>query len=181
MEQVTGSVRSGGTDSLAGMRAVIAYGSDGRAPCGPISVKTLVHGLPPGGTRVVSIDAVVSGGEERDSQGAKVQLGCRIGTAAGTAVGDVAEGFVVNDLAFIEAADEFVGEVTKGVGAGSKILWKQLSVLVGDLFANQLANIDPHLFVRLERLLQLILWSASVANTEYRHPYNPVVRLKMSP
>src|SRR6516225_1459159 len=160
------------------MRAIVIRGRDGSVRCGPVSVKATVHLIPPAVTRGVRIDAVGSGGEKRDSQGVEAQLGLRIAAAAGTAIGDVAEGFVVNDFAFIEAADKFVGQIAELIGAGSQILRKQLSVLVGDLFANQLANIDPHLFVRFARLLQLILWSASVANTEYRHPYNPVVRLK---
>ena len=45
---------------------------------------------------------------------------------------------------------------------GGQVLREEFPVFVRDLFANQLADIDPHLFIRLKRLLQLILLRASI-------------------
>jgi len=48
---------------------------DGRARSGPISVEAIVHLVPPAVARGVRIDAVVRGGEERDSQGIEAVFG----------------------------------------------------------------------------------------------------------
>ncbi len=69
----------------------------------------------------------------------------------------MAVGFIVDNLAFEERADALIGEFAEFVGAHRQIGGKCLPVLVGHLLANQFPHVNPHLFVGLEGLLQVVL------------------------
>ena len=68
----------------------------------------------------------------------------------------MAVGLVVNNFAFEERADASVGEVPNLVGTGSQIGGQGLAVFAGNALANEFADVNPHLLVRLEGLLQLV-------------------------
>jgi hypothetical protein len=76
---------------------------------------------------------------KRDTERNVPERGLRIAAASATAIGDVAQGAVIDDFALKKIADEFVGEVAELVGAGVEVLRNDLAVLIGDLVANQFA------------------------------------------
>src|SRR5438067_12826631 len=81
----------------------------------------------------------------------------------------MAVGFVIDDLPLKESADTGMGEIAEFVGAHRQIGGKRLPVFVGNLLSNELAYVDPHLFIRLQGLLQIVaLGSLIIEDSESR-------------
>src|SRR6476646_6527348 len=103
-------LRGSGTNSDAGGGYVVVDGYDGRGAGTPSVVKGGAHvvvlvfaGVP--GKHAIVLKASDNYRDRIVPEG----HGSGIAAAEGTAVGDVAIGFVVDDFAFEESADAFVG------------------------------------------------------------------------
>ncbi len=132
------------------------YRSDSCTSCAPVAVEATAYIDVTVRAGIESPNTIPGTTEERDAEGIESQKWTRVCATACAAIGNVAVGLVINDFALEQAADRVIGKVTKFVGAHGQVRGKRCSILVRHMLTNELANIHPHLFVRLEGLLQVV-------------------------